>query len=326
MRRAIANAEVGDDVLGDDPTVQRLEAMVAELFGREASLYVPSGTMGNQIALYTMSHHGEEIICDEGCHIFNYECATAAAVSGLLFHTIKGKHGAFSAEDVAPMIRPDDLHAPRTRIIEVENTHNRAGGTIFPLEQIKDLRELADKHNLKMHLDGARIWNAHAATGIELSEYARYFDSISVCLSKGMGCPVGSMVIGDRGFIAEVRRTRKMFGGAMRQVGLLAAAGIYALENNLKRLSEDHDNAHHLAEKLAEVSAIDIDLDTVQTNIVIFDIDNSGMDAAQALQKLKDKGVLAVPFGPARIRCVTHLDVNRRQIEQAIGVFGEVFS
>ncbi|MFH2054855.1 MAG: low-specificity L-threonine aldolase [bacterium] len=325
MRQAIANAEVGDDVLGDDPTVQRLEAMVAELFGREASLFVPSGSMGNQISLYTISHHGDEIICDEGCHIFNYEVATAAAFSGLLFHVIKGRHGVYTADDVAPLIRGEDLHSPRTRIIEVENTHNRAGGTVFPLENIKALRALADERGLLMHLDGARIWNAHTATGVPLAEYAKYFDSISVCLSKGLGAPVGSMVIGDREFITAARRTRKMFGGGMRQVGLLAAAGIYALEHNLGRLQEDHDNARVLAENLAKLPGIEIDLDTVQTNIVIFEVAESGMNAVEALGKLKEQGVLAVPFGPTRIRCVTHLDVNSEQIETALKAFQKVF-
>lgn len=325
MRQAIATAEVGDDVFGDDPTVNRLQAMVAELFGREASLYVPSGSMGNQISLYTISNQGDEIICDEGSHIFNYEVATAAAFSGLLFHVIRGKQGIFTAEEVAPLIRGEELHSPRTRIVEIENTHNRAGGTVFPLENIKQLRRLADQRGLVMHLDGARIWNAHIATGIALAEYAKYFDSISVCLSKGLGAPVGSVVIGDRSFIKEARRTRKMFGGGMRQVGILAAAGIYALEHNLARLQEDHDHAHILAENLAKLPGIEIDLDTVQTNILIFDVAKSGMNAAEAVVKFKEHGVLALAISPTRIRMVTHLDVSGDQIETALKAFQKVF-
>lgn len=326
MRQAIANAEVGDDVLGDDPTVQRLEAMVAEMFGREASLYVPSGSMGNQISLYTISQQGDEIICDEGSHIFNYEVATAAAFSGLLFHVIKGDAGVFTAAEVAPLIRGNDLHSPRTRIIEIENTHNRAGGTVFPLQNIKELRQLADKHGLSMHLDGARIWNAHVATGISFSEYAKHFDSISVCLSKGLGAPVGSMVIGDRAFIEEARRTRKMFGGGMRQVGILAAAGIYALEHNLGRLREDHDHARILAENLAKLPGVEIDLDTVQTNILIFDVATSGLSAAEAVQKFEEHGVLALAIGPTRVRMVTHLDVSSDQVENALKAFQKAFA
>lgn len=325
MRKAIAEAEVGDDVFGDDPTVNRLEAMVAEMFGREAALYVPSGTMGNQVALYTISHPGEEIICEEGCHIFNYEVATAAIVSGLLFHVIKGTRGAFTADDVRPLIRPDNLHAPRTRIVEIENTHNRAGGTIFPLENIKAISALAKERSLKMHLDGARIWNAHVATEIPLSEYAKYFDSISVCFSKGLGAPVGSAVIGDKAFIDQARRTRKMFGGGMRQAGLLAAAVIYALENNLQRLADDHENAKYLAESLNDIDGIDIDLDTVQTNIVILDIAKSGRTVPDVLAALKEKGVLAVQFGATTIRCVTHLDVSGNDITRAFKVFQKVF-
>lgn len=326
MRKVIAEAEVGDDVFGDDPTVNRLEKMVAEMFGREAALYVPSGTMGNQVALYTISNPGEEIICDEGCHIFNYEVATAAAVSGLLFHVIKGKHGAFSADDVRPLIRAENLHAPRTKIVEVENTHNRAGGTIFPLENIKGIAALAKERKLKLHLDGARIWNAHIATGISLAEYARHFDSISCCFSKGLGAPVGSAVVGDRGFIEEARRTRKMFGGGMRQAGLLAAAVIHALENNLQRLSEDHANARLLAESLNKIDGVSIDLDSVQTNIVVLDISESGRTVADLLAKLKEKGVLAVQFGATTIRCVTHLDVDNDDIKKAIAAFKEVFA
>lgn len=325
MRQAIAEAEVGDDVFGDDPTVIRLERMVAEMFGKEAALFVPSGTMGNQIALYTISNPGDEIICEEGCHIFNYEVATAAAVTGLLFHVIRGVRGVFTAADVAPLIRPRNLHSPRTRIISVENTHNRAGGTIFPIEVMQSLRELADANDLLLHLDGARIWNAHIATGIPLADYAQCADTINVCFSKGLGAPIGSCVIGDRSFIAMARRTRKLFGGGMRQVGIIAAGAIYALENNLKRLEEDHENAWYLAEAVSEVEGVYVDLDSVQTNIVVLDITESGREVDDVIAACREKGLLAVPFGAGKIRCVTHLDVSREDIRDAIQIFHEVF-
>ncbi|MCK4858259.1 MAG: low-specificity L-threonine aldolase [candidate division Zixibacteria bacterium] len=325
MRQQIAAAEVGDDVFEDDPTVKRLESMVAALFGREASLYVPSGSMANLVCLHTVSKPGDEIICEEGCHVFNFEAAAAAAISGLLFHIVRGERGAFTADKVRPLIRPESLHSPRTRIIEIENTHNRAGGTIFPLDDIRELHRLAGEYNLKTHLDGARIWNAHIATGVPLAEYAQYFDTVAVCLSKGLGAPIGSMVIGDHDFIREARRTRKMFGGGMRQVGILAAAGIYAIENNLARLAEDHENARRLAEALAQIEGIAIDLEAVQTNIVIFDVVRAGYSVEDVLAGLKEKGVLAVPFGERRIRCVTHLDISRSDIDRAIKVFQGVF-
>ena len=317
MRQAIANAEVGDDVLGDDPTVQKLEAMVAEMFGREAALYVPSGSMGNQISLYTISHHGDEIICDEGCHIFNYEVATAAALSGLLFHVIRGRNGAFTAAEVEPLIRSEDLHSPRTRIIEVENTHNRAGGTIFPLEDIKALRRLADQRGLLMHLDGARIWHAHAVTGIALAEYAKYFESIAVCLSKALGAPVGSMVIGDRDFVAEARRTRKMFGGGMRQVGILAAAGIYALKHNVVRLAEDHQNARRLAEGLCNIEGLDVELDKVDTNMVFVSMNLEKQP--QLIDSLKEQGILIGGYG--QLRLVTHHDISVDDVPVVVEAF-----
>jgi threonine aldolase len=325
MRRAIADAEVGDDVFNDDPTVMRLEKMTAEMFGREAALFVPSGTMGNQVCLKTISHPGDEVICDEGAHIFNYEVAAAAALSGLLFHVIKGIRGVMTAAEIRALVRPLDIHSPRTRIVAIENTHNRAGGTIFPLEEMEAIRNLADERGLLVHLDGARIWNAHIATGIPLTEYGRLADTLSVCLSKGLGAPIGSMVVGDFEFVQEARRTRKMFGGGMRQVGIIAAAGIYALEHNLKRLSEDHENAWYLAETLSEIDGIYVDLDSVQTNIVVIDIAESGRQVSEVLGAFKEKGLLAVQFGATKIRCVTHLDVTREDCIDAIKIFHEVF-
>lgn len=325
MRQYMSSAEVGDDVFGDDPTVNLLERKVAELFGKEAALFVPTGTMGNQVAIRSLSQPGDEIICEEGCHIFNYEVAAGAALSGLLFHVVRGVRGVFTAADIAPLIRGGDVHSPRTRIVAVENTHNRAGGTIFPIDGLQSIRELADESRMSVHLDGARIWNAHIATGIPLSDYAQFADTINVCFSKGLGAPIGSAIIGERELITAARRVRKMFGGGMRQVGVIAAAAIFAIDHNLTRLAEDHDNAWYLAESLSEIEEIYIDLDSVQTNIVVISIEKSGREVSDVVAALKEKGVLVVPFGRNRIRCVTHLDVTRDDIAEAIRVFREVF-
>lgn len=325
MREAIAAAEVGDDVFNDDPTVQRLEKMTADLLGKEAGLFVPTGTMGNQVAIKTLSNPGDEIICEEGCHIFNYEAGAGAVVAGLLFHVVRGVRGVFTAADIAPLIRSGDLHSPRTAIIAMENTHNRAGGTIIPIEAMQAVRQLADENRIAVHLDGARLWNASAVTKIPVADYAQCADSISVCYSKGLGAPIGSCIVGDREFINDARRVRKMFGGGLRQVGILAAAAIYALENNISRLSEDHDNAWYLAEALSEIEGLYIDLDSVQTNIVVIDTEGAARDVTDIVYSLKEKGVLVVPFGRNKIRCVTHLDVNRSEISDAIRIFKEVF-
>ena len=320
MRKAIASAEVGDDVLGDDPTVIRLEEKVAALFNKEASLYVPSGTMGNQVALKTISQPGWEILCERECHIINYETAGPAIHSQLLVHPIDTERGVMTAEQIEARIRPDDIHAPRTKIVAIENTHNRHSGTVYPLDEIIKIRKVADKHSLLMHLDGARIWNAYAATGIPLADWAASFDSISVCLSKGLGAPVGSMIIGSKGFITKARRNRKLFGGGMRQAGLLAAAAIYALDHNLERLVEDHANARFLAEGLNRLDGFDIDLTHVQTNIVIVEIAGTGKKADEVLDILKQNGILAVPFGVTKIRFVTHLDVTEDDCQKAVEI------
>ncbi|MBD3219070.1 MAG: low-specificity L-threonine aldolase [candidate division Zixibacteria bacterium] len=326
MREIIASAEVGDDVFGDDPTVNELQEKVARLFGKEASLYVPSGSMGNLVAIKTHTNPGEEAIFEEDCHSLNYEAGSMGAVAGLVSHTFRGNHGVMTREQVEPYIKKKSLHTPPTTLIALENTHNHAGGTIYPLEEIKKLRDMADEHGLKMHLDGARIWNASIATGITLDEYGRYFDSIQCCFSKGLGAPIGSIVIGDGEFIEKARRFRKMFGGGMRQVGILASAAIYALDNNMSRMSEDHENASFLAENLAKIDGIDIDLESVQTNIVIMNIVSSGKAVPDVLSELKDMGMLAVQFGATKIRCVTHLDLDRADIETAIEKFKAVFS
>ncbi|SYZ74016.1 L-allo-threonine aldolase [Candidatus Zixiibacteriota bacterium] len=324
MRRAIAEAEVGDDVFGDDPTVIRLEQKVAELFGREASLYVPSGTMGNQVALRAISEPGWELLCERDCHVVNYEAAGPAVHSQLLTNMIATERGILTAEQVEEAIRPPNIHHPITKIVTLENTHNRHGGTIFPLEEIRRIRVVADKHKLLMHLDGARIWNAHVATGIPLSDWAAPFDSMSVCLSKGLGAPVGSMIVGDRAFIAKARRIRKLFGGGMRQVGILAAAGLYAVENNIERLADDHRNAKILAEGLNKIKGFRVDMSRVETNIVIADISESGKSPEELVTILKDSGVLAVVFGKTRLRFVTHLDVSRDDCLKALDIMSSI--
>jgi threonine aldolase len=324
MRKAIAEAEVGDDVFGDDPTVIRLEAMISELFAKEASLFVPSGTMGNQVALKTLSQPGWEILCERDCHIVNYETAGPAVHSSLLVHMIDTEFGIMTAAQIEKRIREPNIHSPMTKIVAIENTHNRHGGTIFPLEEILGIRAVAQRHGLLMHLDGARIWHAHVATGISLADWVRPFDSVSVCLSKGLGAPIGSMILGTREFIARARRTRKLFGGGMRQVGILAAAGIYAVEHNIERLVDDHAKAKIIAEGLHPLDGFDIDLRRVQTNIVIADVAGTGKTSKEIIDIMKEHGVLAVPFGLTRIRLVAHLDVSPEDCRRAVEIISSI--
>ncbi len=324
MRSAIAEAEVGDDVFGDDPVVNRLQAMIAEILGKESALFVPSGSMGNAVCLKAQTTPGDEIIIERYGHIVNYEVGNVAAFCGLQTSMINGSYGIITREQVEPLLKAESLHSPWTRLICLENTHNRAGGTVFPLYEMRKLRELADERGIGIHLDGARLWNAHVAERIPLSEYARCADSVSVCFSKGLGAPIGSCVAGSKDFVDKARRVRKMLGGGMRQVGLIAAAAIYAVQNNIERLAEDHANARCLAEGLAKIDEIGIDLDTVHTNIVIFDVSRTGMSASELAGKWKDKGVLSLPISDIRIRIVTHLDVTSDECERALLLFHEV--
>lgn len=325
MRQAIAEAEVGDDVFEDDPTVKRLEEMVAELLGKERALFVPSGTMANEVAIKSWTQPGDEVMLEKDSHIYNYEVGAPSVLCGVQLHTLKGQRGILTVEQIMDHVRPQDIHVPPTTLICLENTHNRGGGIVYPIDEIEKIRKATKPWGIKMHLDGARLWNAAIATGIPLDRYARYFDSVSVCLSKGLGAPIGSVISGGSDFIQIARRNRKMFGGGMRQVGIIAAAGIYAIENNFNRLIEDHRNAKTLAQGLSEIPGISVDLASVQTNIVVIDIKESRMQVAEALEKLKEKNVLAVPFGKTQIRCVTHLDVDRDDIYQALKVFKQVF-
>ena len=317
MRKAMFEAEVGDDVYKEDPTVNELEKYAAELLGKEDALYVPSGVMGNQLCLNVLTQPGDEVICEKDAHIFQYESGSPAALSGLQLSLVDGnERGIFTAEQVEPLIRPESAYyMARTKVIEIENTHNRAGGTINPIENIKSIVKLAKKYNLLMHLDGARIWNASVETGISPAEYAGYFDSVSCCLSKGLGAPVGSIIAGSRSFIKEAFRKRKSWGGGMRQVGILAAAGLYALKNNISRLKEDHDKAKLLADNLSKMGIVEIDASLVETNIVMFSPNNISVD--DFLIKCKERGLL---FGTGKvgvIRAVTHMDVSMEQINEA---------
>lgn len=318
MRDAMMSAKVGDDVFEDDPTIKELESKVAKLFNVEASLFVASGTMGNQVSIYTHAHRGDELICDDEAHIDWYEVGAAAALSGLQVRPVPAPGGIPDPDRIKAAIRPPNIHHPVTGIIAVENTHNRAGGVVVPLDVMRKVVNLAHDHDVKAHLDGARIWNASAATGIALSEWVQGFDSAMVSLSKGLGAPVGSMILGKREYITRARRTRKMFGGGMRQVGILAAAGIWAIDNQLPTLADDHRRAKHLAASISDLPGVRIIPDPPPTNIIVIDLSKRGEDTDKLMAKLKERGVLLVGFGTGRIRAVTHRDVDDADIEKAI--------
>ena len=324
MRAAMANAEVGDDVYGEDPTINRLQERVAALLGKEAALFVPSGTMSNQIAIKCLTQPGDEIICEYESHIYTYEASGPAFNSLVMPRPVKGYYGVMAIEDVVKAIRPDNIHSGPTGLIEVENTHNRAGGTIYPLVEIEKLAEIANEHRIPMHLDGARLMNAAVSTGIAPAEYAKYFDSVSLCLSKGLGAPIGSVLSGSRSFIAKALRVRKIFGGAMRQVGILASAGLYALDHNVQRLKIDHENAWLLAQGLSEIEGLYIDKQQVQTNMVMIFARSPRWTTEKIVQQLLEKGIGMNAVDSERIRAVTHLDVNRDQILETIEIFKKI--
>lgn len=318
MRAAIAAAVVGDDVLGDDPTVQRLEARAADLLGKAAAVYVPSGTMANQLGIRSQTEPGDEIIADAYAHIFLYEGGAPAALSGCSMNLVQGECGIFTPEQVHQAIRIRDDHCPTTRLIALENTHNRGGGAIWPVERVAAIRAVADEHGLRVHMDGARLMNACIAAGVGPTEYTQHAHTISMCFSKGLGAPVGSILAGDEGTITRARRFRKMFGGGMRQAGLLAAAALYALDHHVERLTEDHVNARRLAAGLDALPSLSCDVETVQTNIVMFDVSPKLGSARDFAQRLYDVGVWTFDEGPQRIRAVTHLDVSAVEIEEAV--------
>jgi threonine aldolase len=311
MRRAIAEAEVGDDVYGEDPTVNRLEERAAQIFGREAAILVPTGTMGNQIAIKIHTHHGQEIICEERGHIFNYEMATLAAFSGCLVRPIYGEDGALSWAEIKKRIAPGIYYKAQTGLISLENTHNMAGGTVYRQEVADEICDRAHEAGLPVHLDGARVFNAATALGKPVAEVTKKFDSVMFCLSKGLGAPVGSMLVGSKAFIEKARTYRKALGGGMRQAGILAAAGLIALEKMPLRLQEDHDNAQVLAQGLAKIGGIKIDPKKVMTNILVFNITGTGMNTTEFTRKLAERNVLAAGIDLEHMRFVTHMDVSR---------------
>ncbi len=319
----MAEAEVGDDVLGDDPTVIRLQERVAQIMGKEAACFVPSGSMANQTAIRAQCEPGDEVIAHSDSHIINYETGAPAALSGVMIRTTSGERGLYDADQVESFVRPDSVHFPHSKLVVVENTQNRGGGAVWPLEQANRVAETAHRLGLRAHLDGARIWNACAKTGHKPADYARHFDTVSCCFSKGLGAPAGSAVSGDKTTIARVFRFRKMFGGAMRQSGILAAAALYALENHRERLEEDHENASRLAAGIAGLSGLSIPM-AVETNMVFVDVDKCFGTAVAACEKLRAAGVLALPTAPQRVRMVCHLDVTKAGIERAIAAWKSV--
>lgn len=321
MRAAIAAAEVGDDVFGEDPSVLALEAEVASVVGKEAALFVPSGTMSNQLAIRLHTEPGDEVIVGEGAHVVFYESGAGAALSGVQFASA-GRGGLFDAEQMRAEIKTSAYYSPRTRLVCVENTHNRAGGRVFPQGDVRAIAEAARREGLGLHLDGARIWNASVATGLDVADLAAPFDTVSVCFSKGLGAPVGSALCATRAWVERARRLRKMWGGGMRQAGVLAAAALYALRNHRARLGEDHDHARRLAEGLARVEGLVADPRTVETNIVNVDVEAPLLGEALCAAA-RARGVLAHATAPRRVRLVTHLDVSGGDITRAIDAFDD---
>jgi threonine aldolase len=327
MRKAMARAEVGDDVYGEDPTVNRLQDMAAALLGKRAALFVPSGTMGNQLAIRAHTQPGQEVIVESKAHIVRYEQGAAGALAGVQLHWVVGDRGIMTAEQVEAAIRPKDPYSIPTGLICIENTHNSGGGTIYSLSTIEKIRAIATKHGIPMHLDGARLFNAVAATTLPAATYAQHFETVSFCLSKGLGAPAGSLLVSsDTQLIERARRFRRMYGGAMRQSGILAAAGIYALEHHVTRLKTDHDHAKKLARALQQIPAVRIAPQHVETNIVIFDVPDPRLAPADLLIQLKDHGVLIHAIGGCSFRAVTHLNISTKQIDEAAEVFARVLN
>jgi threonine aldolase len=327
MRKAMARAEVGDDVYGEDPTVNRLQEMAAALLGKRFALFVPSGTMANQLAIRCHTQPGQEVIVESKAHIVRYEQGAAGALAGVQLHWVPGERGIMTAEQVEAAIRPRDPYSIPTALICLENTHNSGGGTIYPLSTIEKIRAVAAKHGIPMHLDGARLLNAVAATTLPAASYAQHFESVSLCLSKGLGAPVGSLLISsEQSFIDRARRYRRMYGGAMRQAGILAAAGIYALEHHVVRLKEDHEHAKKLARLLQPLPSVLVAPQHVETNIVIFDIEDRRRTPAEIVAALRDQGVLINAIGGRSYRAVTHLNVSAKQIDEAAAVFARVLA
>lgn len=310
MRKAMSGAEVGDDVYGEDPTVNRLQETVARMFGKDDALFVPSGTMGNEICIKCFTEPGDEIIAGADSHIVVYETGGPGLLSGVQIHPVATLRGVLDPGRVRSAVRPDAYYFPRTRLVCVENTHGRSGGSVYPIEHLKELWLLTRDSGLRLHMDGARIWNASAASGVPLAEYARYADSLLVCFSKGLGAPVGSMIVSDRKTIDAARKYRKIFGGGMRQAGILAAAAEYALEHNLPKLGEDHEKAREFSAEIRKSGKLPMDAESIDTNMVIFDVSQTGRSRDDFLILLAKNGVLLTPEMETSVRAVMHLDVS----------------
>ena len=326
MREAMAQAVVGDDVYGEDPTVNKLEVMAAQLLGKEAALFVPTGVMANQLSVRLHTRSGDEVIVESSSHLIRYEGGSASALSQVQLSCVSGERGLLSLEPVQTAVRPQDVHNPPTTLLCLEQTHNAGGGTVYPLESIITLTSWAKEQGLACHLDGARLFNAVVASGISAAEYAQHFDTVSFCLSKGLGAPVGSLIVSTLGNVHRLRRLRKMFGGGMRQAGVLAAAGLHALEYNISRLKEDHDNAKQLALQLQQIPTVFVDPDLVETNIVMFEVVQSKQSTQELQQAFKNAGVLLNVIGDRVFRGVTHLDVNEKDIEKTGWILSSVLA
>ena len=326
MRAAMAAAEVGDDVYGEDPTINQLQERVAGLLGKQAALFVPSGTMSNQVCIRTHTVPGDEMLCESTCHIYTWEAGAPAALSGVTCRTVEGDYGILDVTQLEDKIRPGNDHYVRTRMVCLENTHNRGGGRVYPLEKIQAISEWAHEHGLIMHLDGARLWNAAIASGISLREWADPFDTVSVCFSKGLEVPVGSALAGPKEFIAKAKRIRKLFGGGMRQGGVIAAAALYAVENQFERLADDHRNAQVIAQAIVDSPGLRLECAQVETNLVWFEIDPDLGTAKDFAARLKEKGILISVMGSQTARACTHLDVSSAQSIQVAEVLKQVAS
>lgn len=324
MRRAMAEAEVGDDIYGEDPTINRLQARAAEIFGREAGLFVPSGCMGNLIAIKVWTRPGQEVICEEKAHTVQFELASMSAIAGCMPRTVPAPEGLLTWSHVEPLIEQKSPHRAHTGLVALENTHNLGGGSVYPTAQAEEICDGAHSLALPVHLDGARVFNASVALGRPVAEITRKFDSVMFCLSKGLGAPVGSMLVGSRDFIQKAHRVRKILGGGMRQAGVLAAAGLIALEESPKTLHVDHENAKVLAAGLAQIKGLRVDPKKVVTNIVIFDVEAARMAPAAICAALKERHVLANPFGKHTIRMVTHCDVDRAGVDRALAALRQI--
>ncbi len=324
MRKAISMAEVGDDIFGEDPTVIKLQNKCADLSGKEKALYVTSGCLGNQLAIKAHTIPGDEVLCESESHVFNYETAAPSVISNVQMVTINGDRGIMKLDDIKRKVRSSEYYFPVTRLIWLENTHNRGGGTILPIDNIKEISSFARDNGIKLHMDGARIFNAIVETGITLDEYASYVDSISFCFSKGLGAPVGSILCGNSDFITRAHKWRKILGGGMRQAGIIAAGALFALENNIERLKEDHEKASYFAKEISSLSSVNIDLSSVHTNIVLFEVKN--ISRQEFIKKMKENGVLFSAGTYSSIRAVFHLDVSMDEVRSSVSVFKSLFN